>query len=160
MAMNPEPIHAGDPQHPDHAAWLCALGAATYEATRLSGIAIDLLRIHYGASFFDLVDLTLGQLIERLDAEAKGSRPIPGLAAFVAELRAARTERNDLMHALPVLHGLHRRTKADLARVVNFYSIDDLKRVRKHFYSVTVHGNQLLYFDRGAAVRAYADTSG
>jgi len=109
---------------------------------------------------FDLVDLSLGQLIGRLDAEAKGRRPIPGLAAFVAELAAARTERNDLMHALPVLHGLHRRTKADLERVVNFYSIDDLNRVRRHFYSVAVRGNQLLYFDGGAAVRAYADTPG
>jgi hypothetical protein len=43
---------------------------------------------------------------------------------------------------------------------VNFYSIDDLNRVRRHFYSVAVRGNQLLYFDGGAAVRAYADTPG
>ena len=46
--------HPGDPNHPDHEAYLLELGRATYAAAGLAGIAFDVLRIHGG---FDSADL-------------------------------------------------------------------------------------------------------
>jgi hypothetical protein len=77
------------------------------------------------------------------------------LTDFIAQLNAMLPMRNDVIHALPVAYGLHRRTKKDTARVVNFYSIADLAAATKEFERVSRIGNQLLYFDGGKAVEAW-----
>ena len=64
--------------------------------------------------------------------------------------------RNDLLHALPVLHGLHRRTRANRGRVVNFYTTAQVRLVRLEFERVRTLGRHLLYFDGGAAVTAWS----
>src|SRR5438876_818083 len=142
-----EPGYEGDPRHPDHGMYLTELGAAVYSAAGVAGIAVDILRVHLGEDFFDLVDDTLGSLITKLDGHHQAGRSIPGLADFIAELRRVRDTRNDLIHGLVVLHGLHRRTRRDLSRVVNFYTIGQLRAARVEFERVRSLGNQLLYFD-------------
>ncbi len=149
-----KPEYEGDPRHPDHHTYLAELGAAVYSAAGVAGIAIDILRVHLREDFFDLVDDTLGVLITKLYGHHQAGRTIPGLADFIAELRRVRGLRNDLIHGVVVLHGLHRRTRRDLARVVNFYTIADLRTARSEFERVRTLGNRLLYFDDGAAVRS------
>jgi hypothetical protein len=150
----PAPEYEGDPRHPDHGKFLAELGAAVYAAAGVAGIAVDILRTHFGEDFFDLVDDPLGGLISRLDAHDKGGSAIPGLGSFVRELRLVRDVRNDLIHALVVLHGLHRRTRRDRARVVNFFTTAELDAARLEFERVRRQGSELLYFDDGKAVRA------
>jgi hypothetical protein len=103
----------------------------------------------------DLVDDPLGGLITKLENHDKSGTTIPGLTDFIAQLRGMLPMRNDVIHALPVLHGLHRRTKKDAYRVVNFFSIADLEHARKEFERVRRIGNELLYFDGGKAVEAW-----
>jgi hypothetical protein len=109
----PSPQHEGDPDHPDHARYLCELGATVYAASTVAGIASDILRVHLGEDTMDLVDDPLGTLIGKLDQHDKSGSTIPGLSDFVAQLRIVLPMRNDVIHAVPVLHGLHRRTKKD-----------------------------------------------
>lgn len=152
----PPAQYEGDPRHPDHAAYLTELGAAVYSAAGVAGIPIDILRIHLGEDFFDLTDDTLGALIAKLDGHHQVGHTISGLGDFIANLRSARVLRNDLIHALPVLYGLHRRTRADRSRVVNFYTTAALRLGRSEFERVRCLGSQLLYFDGGAAVGAWS----
>jgi len=76
---------------------------------------------------------------------------------WVQELKQAADSRNDVMHALPVLHGLHglQRRKEDPSSVVNFFEPEDLQRVRELMERVILEGNRLLYQDGGERVRAY-----
>lgn len=150
--------YAGDPQHPDHPKYLTELGAAVYSAAGVAGVASDILRVHLGEDMMDLVDDPLGVLIVKLDQHDKSGVTIPGLTDFVSQLRGMLPMRNDVIHALPVAYGLHRRTKKDAYRVVNFYSIADLEAARKEFERVRAVGNQLLYFDGGTAVKAFTKT--
>lgn len=150
--------YAGDPQHPDHPKYLTELGAAVYAAAGVAGIASDILRVHLGEDTMDLVDDPLGVLITKLDQHDKPGSTIPGLTDFIVQLRGMLPMRNDVIHALPVAYGLHRRTKKDAYRVVNFYSIADLEAARKEFDRVRGIGNELLYFDGGKAVKKW--TSG
>jgi hypothetical protein len=147
--------YAGDPQHPDHTIYLTELGAAVYAAAGVAGIASDILRVHLGEDTMDLVDDPLGVLIKKLEQHDKSGTTIPGLTDFIVQLNAILPMRNDVIHALPVAYGLHRRTKKDTARVVNFYSIADLEAARAGFERVNRIGNQLLYFDGGKAVEAW-----
>jgi hypothetical protein len=147
--------YAGDPQHPDHPKYLTELGAAVYAAAGVAGIASDILRVHLGEDTMDLVDDPLGVLIKKLEQHDKSGSTIPGLTDFIVQLNAMLPMRNDVIHALPVAYGLHRRTKKDAYRVVNFYSIADLEAARKEFERVSRIGNGLLYFDGGKAVEAW-----
>jgi hypothetical protein len=152
--------YPGDPRHPDHNAYLHELGATTYAAAGLAGISFDLLRIHDNVPSADLYDDPLGTLMNRLRGALKRGSALPELAAFIDELNQARVVRNDLIHALPVLHGLHRRTGKDLGRVVDFFTVESLREARERFENVRRKGNGILYFDGGAAIRAwYARTA-
>lgn len=144
--------YAGDPGHPDHEDYLLELGRATYAATGLAGIAFDVLRIHSGFDSAALYNDPLGTLENRL----KTSRPpLDGLDEFLLLLAKARVVRNDLIHALPVKHGLHRRTSKDLSYVRNFYSVESLREARALFKQTRSKGNKVLYSDGGAAIRRW-----
>lgn len=69
---------------------------------------------------------------------------------WLLELEAALVVRNDILHALPVKHGLHRRTANNQARVVNFYDVQDLATAT--LSAATRSGNKILYHDGGVAV--------
>ncbi|GAA1188251.1 hypothetical protein [Nesterenkonia xinjiangensis] len=144
--------HAGDPLHPDHEKYLLELGKATYAAAGLAGIAFDVLRIHSGISSSALYSDPLGTLENRL----RGSRvDLEGIDEFIELLHDARLLRNDLMHALPVKHGLHRRMRKDLGYVKNFFDVESLRTARKLFESARRTGNRVLYSDDGEAVRRW-----
>lgn len=144
--------HAGDPSHEDHEAYLLELGRATFAAAGLAGIAFDVLRIHSGFDSAELYNDPLGTLETRL----KGKRPpLDGLDDFLALLGEARIVRNDLMHALPVKHGLHRRIAKDPRYVNNFYSVESLRNARMLFERAGRKGNEVLYSDGGEAIRRW-----
>lgn len=144
--------HAGDPGHPNHEVYLLELGRATYAAAGLAGIAFDVLRIHGGFDSAALYSDPLGTLENRL----RGSRPqLQGIDEFIELLGQARIMRNDLIHALPVKHGLHRRLTKDLGYVRNFYSVESLRDARELFERARRRGNEVLYSDGGAAVRRW-----
>jgi len=148
--------HHGDPRHPKHGDFLRELGTAVYAAAGVAGIVIDILRVHHSIDFFKLVDKDLGGLVSTLKLHAETGSPVPELLGYVDDVDRVRAKRNDLIHALPVLHGLHRRTGKDAGRVVNFYSVEDLQAVTAEFNAVRARGNQLLYFDGGTAVKAWS----
>lgn len=98
--------YPGDPGHPDHEEYLLELGRATYAAAGLSGIAFDVLRIHGGFDSAALYSDPLGTLENRLHSSGPC---LEDINEFLSLLSRAREARNDLIHALPVKHGLHRR---------------------------------------------------
>lgn len=149
-AMSAE--HAGDPSHTDHDAYLLELGRATYSAAGLAGIAFDVLRVHCGFDSAALYSDPLGTLENRL----RGSRPpLDGIDEFVTLLGDARIVRNDLIHALPVKHGLHRRATKDIGYVRDFYSVESLRKVRELFERARGTGSEVLYSDGGEAIRRW-----
>lgn len=155
-----DPQYPGDPRHPDHEQWLLALGRATYASQSLAGVAVDVLRIHCGVDFWTLLPDTLGALIRRLKHhEGTGAPRIPGLLDWLSELDRALIIRNDLIHALPVLHGLHRRTASDHRRVVDFCTTQAMEDAAAVLSGAAVSGNRVLYHDGGAAVRVWAQAS-
>lgn len=150
-----EPLHEGDPKHPNHDAYLRALGAAVFSAAGVAGILVDISRIHFRDDFFEVASDPLGALVNRLRGHANRGSSLPDLKRFLDDCDRVREVRNDLIHGLPVAYGLHRRTKSDRARVVNFYSVNDLVEAQNQFDAVRGTGNRILYFDGGVAVRAY-----
>jgi hypothetical protein len=147
------PQYAGDPRHPDHDAFLLELGRATYAATRLTGIAFDILRVHGGAESADLYKDPLGALetkLGKIPADA-----LPGLGDFLVQLAAAKVSRNDLLHALPVAHGLHRRRSNDLEYVRDFFTVEALRDVREEMLDAHRTGSEVLNSDGGKAVREW-----
>lgn len=156
-AHSTDPEHAGDPRHPEHEEWLLELGRATYAASRVAGICFDLARVFGSVDSAAMYSDPLGVLINRLKPLGnKGS--VPGLAPFIGQLEAAREDRNDLLHALPVAHGLHRRKSKEPHYVRNFFDIEDLKRVTQSLSEAARRGNTLLYHDGGVAVQAWYQT--
>jgi hypothetical protein len=155
-----EPEYQGDPRHPQHSDYLRQLGVAVFAAAGVTGIVVDILRIHHNGSYFALVDQTLGSLVNILRQHANLGSPVPDLRGYAAEVDRVRVIRNDLIHALPVLHGLHRRTAKDLGRVVNFYSVAALQAITADFDAVRGRGNRLLYYDGGEALRAWYQRGG
>jgi hypothetical protein len=148
------PQHSGDPQHPNHEEWLLELGRASYAAARVAGICFDLARVFGSVDSADMYNDPLGTLINRLNPlEKKGA--VPGLGAFIKQLDSARGDRNDLLHALPVAHGLHRRSSKDSGYVRNFFDVGDLEPVTRSLSEAARRGNELLYQDGGAAVSSW-----
>jgi hypothetical protein len=96
----------------------------------------------------------LGALVRRLRSIADLEQ-VPGLAGFVEQVDVAREDRNDLLHALPVLHGLHRRKANDPGYVRNFYDIEALSAVTTSLTAAGRTGSALLYHDGGEAVRRW-----
>lgn len=144
--------HAGDPDHPNHEAYLLELGRAAYAAAGLAGIAFDVLRIHGGFDSTALYSDPLGTLESRL----RGSRPeLEGIDEFLGLLGEARIVRNDLIHALPVKHGLHRRVTKDPGYEKSFYSVESLREARQLFERASRRGNEVLYSDGGEAIRRW-----
>lgn len=85
----------------------------TYASQALAGVAGDVLRTHCDVDFWELLPDTLGQLLSRLKRyEVNGA--LPGLSVWFIELAVALVGRNDLLHALSVRDGLHRRTARTL----------------------------------------------
>lgn len=150
--MTTEEKHAGDPGHPDHEAYLLELGRAAYAAAGLAGITFDVLRIHGGLDSADLYSDPLGTLENRL----RSSRPtLNGIDKFIDLLHDARIVRNDLIHALPTRHGLHRRVSKDDGYVRNFYSVESLREARELFERARRTGNEVLYSDDGEAIKSW-----
>jgi hypothetical protein len=148
------PAHAGDPRHPDHERWLLELGRATYAASQVAGICFDLSRVLGGVESADMYSDPLGTLVNRLRRTAN-SLQISGMSEFIAQLETARDERNDLLHALPVLNGLHRRKTKDQWYVRNFFDVKHLAAASALLTEAARTGNGLLYQDGGEAVRRW-----
>lgn len=147
-----EADHAGDPSHPNHEAYLLELGRATYAAAEVAGIAFDVLRIHGGFDSAALYSDPLGKLEDRL----RGSRfEADGIEEFISMLGDARVMRNDLIHALPVKHGLHRRLTKDLGYARDFFSVDSLREAQELFERTRRKGNEVLYSDGGKAIKRW-----
>lgn len=150
--MHANPEYAGDPGHPDHEIFLLELGRATYAAAGLAGIAFDVLRIHSEFDSAELYSDPLGKLEKRLRA----ARPaLEGVDRFIERLGSARVMRNDLIHALPVKHGLHRRRTEEPHYVKNFYTVESLQKARELFEQTRRLGNAVLYSDGGEAIRRW-----
>lgn len=153
--MSTEAEYPGDPRHPDHTDWLLELGRATYAAAGLSGIAFDLLRVHSGFESGDLYKDPLGRLLEKL----RTSHPsVEGIEDFIALAEEALVVRNDVLHALPVLHGLHRRRSDDLGYVRNYYDLDSLREATQVMENAIRKGSEVLYADGGEAVRRWVES--
>ncbi|HWM34194.1 MAG TPA: hypothetical protein VNR36_08165 [Pseudolysinimonas sp.] len=146
---------AGDPRHPDHEAWLLELGRATYAASRVAGVSFDILRVFDGISSHSMYSDPLGILLKRIQSLKSRRSDLPGLNEFAESLDASRTVRNDLIHALPVKDGLHRRMTNDRAYVHNFYSVEDVRSAVTQLEATWRIGSHLLYHDGGEAVRAW-----
>ncbi len=153
--VDDEPLYAGDPTHPEHEQWLQALGQATLGAARLSGIAFDVLRVLGGHPSEDLYSDPLGTLEGRLRALAKRRPDLPEVVDFLAELGPARELRNDLLHALPVRHGLHRRETNDPSYVRDFFTVESLLDATRVLNDAAGRGSVALYRDGGSAVQAW-----
>ena len=147
---------AGNPEHPDHEAWLLELGRATYAASRVAGVCFDIARVFGRIDSAAMYNDPLGTLINRLRPISKEGS-VPGLVEFIDDLENARQERNDLLHALPVADGLYRRKTHDLSFARSLYDIDDLASVTEALNEALRRGSELLYHDAGAAVRAWHD---
>lgn len=152
--------HPGDPRHPDHAAFLAALGEATYAVARVSGICFDILRVLGAEESQEMYNDPLGTLENKLRKLLNQNPSVPELADFLALLGPARETRNDLLHALPVKDGLHRRKANDLAYVRNFYTVEDVEDATAEFTAAWRKGSQVLYADGGASVAAWTAAGG
>ena len=151
--------HAGDPRHADHERWLLELGRATYAAARIAGICFDLARVLGDVESSAMYSDPLGVVIRRLrPVTAQGT--VPGLEDFIRCVEAARDDRNDLLHALPVRHGLHRRRTRDPMYVREFYDVEHLAAVATSLDAAARAGNRLLYHDGGVAVRRWYERAG
>lgn len=153
--MTPPKLADGDQNSPRFDEWLLALGRATYEAGHLSLMAFDLLRVHFDADEDDMYDDALGRLVSKLRGSAKSRPDWPELASWIDTLDAAREQRNDLTHALPVRDGLHRRKGSDPYFVRDFFTVESLEEIAAAFDAVSREGNTLLYRDGGSHVRAW-----
>lgn len=152
--MSTEPEFPGDPRHPDHEEWLLELGRATYVAAGLSGIAFDILRVHAGKESKDLYKDPLGRLLRLL----RDNPPVlDGMQDFMDLAEKALTTRNDLLHALPVLHGLHRRRSDDLSYVRNYFDLEALREATAIMTMARRKGNEVLYADGGEGVRRWTE---
>lgn len=152
--MSTDPEYPGDPRHPDHDVWLLELGRATYAAASLSGIAFDVLRVHSGIASETLYKDPFGTLLGRLRDNPPA---LDGMQEFLDLGREALTARNDVMHALPVLHGLHRRRSDDLAYVRNYFDLEALREATAAMVTAHRKGNNVLYADGGTAVRRWVE---
>ncbi|WP_134772186.1 hypothetical protein [Ornithinimicrobium flavum] len=148
------PKHPGNSQHPEHEQWLLELGRATYAASRVAGICFDLARVFGNVDSAAMYSDPLGALINRLQPLGKRGS-VPGLDPFIAQLESARDDRNDLLHALPVADGLHRRKSKEPYYVRNFFDVAELQQVTRSLSEAAHRGNELLYHDGGAAVQAW-----
>lgn len=147
--------YPGNPRHPEHTDWLLELGRATYAAAGLSGIAFDLLRVHSGFESGELYKDPLGRLLEKM----RTSPPtVEGIEDFIALAEEALVVRNDVLHALPVLHGLHRRRSDDLGYVRNYYDLNSLREATQVMENASLKGNEVLYADGGEAVRRWVES--
>jgi len=150
------PAYPGDPQHPRHEEYLLELGRATYVAASLAGIAFDILRVHDGIDSAVLYNDPLGRLKMRLE---KAELPLNGMEEFLELLEKSRVARNDLIHAMPVLHGLYRRNTSDPYYEQKFFSIESLREVRVLFEKTSRKGIEVLYADGGKAVDQWCSQS-
>lgn len=155
--MSDVPTHACDPRHANHENFLLELGRATFEAAGVAQICFDLARVLGGVDSSEMYSDPLGRLINRLK-DISDSNNTDGLKHFLGDLEKARTDRNDLLHALPVKDGLYRRITSDLQYEKTFYTVDDIARVTANLTAARRRGNDLLYQDGGAAVRAWSSS--
>lgn len=144
--------HAGDQNHPEHVAWITELGRATFEAARVAGTCFDLARVLGGVDSTEMYSDPLGRLISRL-GPLQTRATLPGMSAYLNQLEGARKDRNDLLHALPVADGLHRRKSDDPYYVRNFFDVEDLAVVTHSLAAAAAEGNRLLYLDGGQAIQ-------
>jgi hypothetical protein len=142
----------GHEYHPDHDRYLHHLGIATWEAARLATYCVDILRVWHDVDSSAIYDDPLGTLETRLRGLLKAKPHLPRLAEFLDALGPARLTRNDLLHALAVHNGLHRRRTKDLQYVRNFYTPEDLDEAANEMIAATRIGAEVLYSDGGAAV--------
>lgn len=150
--MSIDEEYPGDPRHPEHTDWLLELGRATYAAAGLSGIAFDLLRVHSGFESEDLYKHPLGRLLEEL---RRTPPAVDGIEDYITLAEEALVVRNDVLHALPVLHGLHRRRSDDVGYVRNYYDLASLREATQVMENARRKGNEVLYADGGEAVRRW-----
>ncbi len=100
-----------------------------------------------------------GALPKRIGELSLQAPELPGLSDFLAKLQKARLTRNDLLHALPVQDGLHRRRTDDLHYVRNFFSLDDLESATDELNEAHRAGSAILYHDGGEAVRRWYEAA-
>lgn len=145
---------------PRHGEWLLALGEATDAAASLATICFDLARVLGGVPSAEMYHQDLGRLEQRVRnlAVSLGAPPAE-LVAFLAVLPAARETRNDLMHALRTLYGLHRRVEKPY-RIRNFYTVESLQEARLEIAKAHRLGSVAMYHDGGAAVRSWRARGG
>lgn len=147
-------LKAGNQDSPNHDAWLAALGRATYACSCLAGIAFDLLRVLGSHDSASLYNDPLGRLESKLQGFHKHTR-FPEMDIFMTLLGPAIVTRNDLLHALPVRDGLHRRSTRDPYYVRDFFTVESLDAVTAECLAASRAGGEALYRDGGAAVRAW-----
>lgn len=96
-------------------------------------------------------------LLELLDCVSRQSTFFQFRSTFSrhdTDVLPPRHEITRLVHALPVKHGLYRRTAKDRSRVVNFFDVEDLDAATATLNATCASGNRILYHDGGAAVAA------
>ena len=160
VESSPDPTIAqypGDPRHLDHSEFLLELGHATYAASRLAGIAFDILRVHKDALSADLYNDPLGRLEKKLREFPPDG--LPGLEEFMTQLASARTSRNDLLHALPVQNGLHRRRKEDPDSSATSSQSRISATCARELLNAHRKGSEVLYSDGGAAIKKWYENS-
>lgn len=152
-------VAAGDTRHSEHKAWLLALGEATYTASRVAGVTFDILRIFGDVDSSEMYGDPLGRLLNRLLMLRKSHPELPKINEFIESLLVAKQTRNDVLHALPVKDGLHRRLSENTSYIRDFYTVDDLRQATNELDVAWKMGSSLLYHDGGSAVQAWYNRS-
>ena len=146
---------AGDPNHPQHERWLLELGRVTYASSQVATACFNLSRTHGEHTSLSLQQDTLGRAAGRLQDMVKERGSFQQLDDFVAELGPVVTLRNDVMHALTVRDGLHRRRADDPTYVRNYFEIADLRKVNAALVNAAHLGQVALYADGGKAIERW-----
>ncbi len=108
--------------------------------------------MHSGFESKDLYKDPLGRLLEKL---RKSPPAVEGVESFITQAEKALVVRNDVLHALPVLHGLYRRRSDDLGYVRNYYNLAPLREATQVMQNACRKGNEVLYADGGQAIKRW-----
>lgn len=153
--MSTDAEYPGDPRHPEHTDWLLELGRATYAAAGLPAS----LSISCGCTQVSSPGTCTRTLWAGCNEKLRTSPPtVEGIEDFIALAEEALVVRNDVLHALPVLHGLHRRRSDDLGYVRNYYDLNSLRAATQVMENASLKGNEVLYADGGEAVRRWVES--
>ena len=142
VAPGPD-LYAGNPKHPEHEAYLTELARAVLSAAFITGHLVEILAAYRPADYHRFATMDLGTLSRSLKQAVSDGLRAPNLELLLEQVETARETRNRLMHALPVLQGLHGRSRVN-SETSEFFTVEDLRRVVTQFEEARLTANPIL----------------